>query len=223
MFKLAKNESEYPPIPKELYTISGNQSEEEDGEPVTVVSGLRQHQELYMDFLKEFGKAVYGREFKTTASAKTLSQFLPTCMEAFLVVAYENGYYKWKQEALAGKTSDDSSSVSTLSSHSTAATNVSRQRRVAGDDVSVVSMANSLDSGFMFTSQSKGSRSCEGWSDEGIAFYDALFDAIEEQREDATLGVAFENQFKIHSMGQSASNGKKPSRSSWDKIHQYEV
>ena len=63
-------------------------------------TALRACQDHYIQFLKYFGKAVYGRQFITQAHGKALSDFLTTCMEAFLVVAYANGYDRWKDEVL---------------------------------------------------------------------------------------------------------------------------
>ena len=55
-----------------------------------------------MGFLKEFGKCVYGKDFEESACATPLRKFLPTCMEAFLLLAYTNGYEKWRHDGLNG-------------------------------------------------------------------------------------------------------------------------
>ena len=43
---------------------------------------------------------MYGKQFITQAHGKALSEFLTACMEAFLVVAYANGYDRWREEVL---------------------------------------------------------------------------------------------------------------------------
>ena len=107
-FKAASTEEEYPPSLACLgvQLDSDLRDVEED-----LATALRACQDDYIDFLKNYGKAVYGKLFITKAHSKALSQFLTTCMEAFLVVAYANGYERWKEEALREKNESRSNTI----------------------------------------------------------------------------------------------------------------
>jgi len=96
-FKLARNEKAYPPSPSDLGIHFDSHLRDVEEDRTTT---LRACKDTYIEFLKLFGKAVYGKEFIKMAHGKALSDFLPTCMEAFLVVAYANGYDRWKEEGL---------------------------------------------------------------------------------------------------------------------------
>jgi len=78
-----------PVAPSQIYAIG------EGGEIV----GLRQNKEVYLQFVKTCGQAVYGRTFNIQGQTTPLSRFFPTALEAFLVLAYDNGYEVWKKTA----------------------------------------------------------------------------------------------------------------------------
>src|SRR5210317_1671418 len=86
-FKLARNEKDYPPSPSSsdlgIHLDSDLRDVEEDR-----TTTVRDCKDAYIEFLKLVGKAVYGKEFIKLAHGKALSDFLLTCMEAFLVVRH---------------------------------------------------------------------------------------------------------------------------------------
>ena len=97
-----------------------------------------------------------------------ISGFMPEALESFLMIAYTNGYDRWRNEV--SRTSDSSSTIATVVADS----NNNRDREAD-------SLISSLSSGtaavpFRFTSNSQGAKKGEGWSKEGIKLHAALFD-----------------------------------------------
>ncbi|CAJ1950964.1 unnamed protein product [Cylindrotheca closterium] len=84
-----------PPNPRDLF-----RSNIADGK--TVITGLRENGDAYISFLRDFGKTVYGKKFDKLSKTRALNKFFPGVLEAFLLIAYENGYARWKQEVLKG-------------------------------------------------------------------------------------------------------------------------
>ena len=183
-FRLAKNETEYPPDPDDLFTRS-----EDDDEIIS--GGLRELEgDTYIGFLQDFGKAVYGKTFHSNANARPLKGFFPTCMEAFLLVAYDNGYARWKQEELQKK---------------------------EGEALEEDSLPD-----YKYTACSKGARTCEGWTEEGVALYDELFDKLSEQRQNSVFGTEFDKKFMISIAAAKKCNGRGEHRNDLDDIALYE-
>src|SRR5210317_1131652 len=163
--------TEDPPEPGQLYSLN------DDG----TISGLREKRELYTKFLRGYGKAVCGRTFQLEAQTKTLSEFLPTSLEAFLVLCYENGYQMWKREAMRKKKEKEG--------------NVGEEEEGTKD-----SGADKQDIGFKFTSNARGAKRAEGWSESGLELFNKIFDEIDRQRKGvSTTGLAFETHFLAYS------------------------
>ena len=93
------------------------------------------------------------------------------------------------------------------------------------DDENSTSSLSTMSSkaNYKFTANSRGSRTGEGWSDEGLDLYESLFDAIEEQRSNPLLGVAFEhNLLATASSKSNGNNGRRPIRNSLSKIDDFD-
>lgn len=179
---------ENPPKPADLYKCV-------DGH----IYGLRSNAKIYKDFLKTYGKAVYGRDFKVESKSKTLSTFFPVCLETFLILAYDNGYAVWK------KTASTTNKMGTDTTSSDAATSDDEQEHASAK--------------FKFTSSVRGAKRSEGcWNQDSCVLHDKLFDKIEEQRKDPELGEKFETNLLIHEEDvsrTSRSKSKRPLRNSW--------
>lgn len=186
---------EDPPPPEKLYSVKRDGS----------IGGLRENKELYSTFLRTYGKAVIGRTFAMEAQTRTLSEFLPTSLEAFLILAYENGYAMWKKEAI-NKLKDGRGRDKSGNS----------EEEEAEEEVN-----------FKFTSGARGSKRCEGWSDEGLALFNRLFDEIEKQRGDEEgTGLAFERDFLAYDeREQEAENDEnfREVRNNWGDRTRYQV
>jgi len=168
--KFAEGNDE-PPSPDSLFSIN-----ERTGE----ISGLRNNKEIYMKFLQDFAKTVYGKSFGVQCKSNILSTFLPAGLKSFLILAYTNGYDVWKSEGTRR--------TNTLVDEDTTDT--------SGDYISDTSCEaqNHLPK-HKFTANGRGSKTGEGWTEEGLALYNALASAICMQRKDLTNGAKFESEF----------------------------
>ncbi|CAJ1931558.1 unnamed protein product [Cylindrotheca closterium] len=167
-----------PPRPQELYSqdrVTGK------------ITGLRQNRVIYIKFLRNFGKAIYGKAFKEECVVKTLSSFFPECLEAFMVLAYDNGYKVWK--SIAEKKMEGKGGPTASAGASEEASTTSSVGEQEDNDTTFI--------GFKYTSNSRGSKRSEGWSQAGCDLYDQLWDTLEEQRRNPTLGEEFETAFLI--------------------------
>jgi hypothetical protein len=187
-----------PPPPDELYSKN-----EEDGH----IMGLREKGKIYIDFLKSFAKAVYGRTYDDVSSTNTLSTVLTPCLEAFLLLAYENGYHVWKHEA-----------------ERRVAKQCQNPKNVSDDELS----ASSSSQGGLayerveqpvhkFTCNAMSARRGEGWSVEAYDLYDELFEAIEKQRSNKDIGPTFDQEYLLNA-GRSAppsTGGRRIQRNNW--------
>jgi hypothetical protein len=106
-----------------------------------------------------------------------VSQYMPEPLEAFAVVLYANNHKKFLKQHWKG--SDCNGDVSTFSS-------------------------GGLGS---FTQESRGGGKYSGWSDEGMKFYNRVFDVLEEQRMNNRRRVQFEE--KVRSLIQKTNSKKR--------------
>jgi len=191
-----------PPEPSQLYTLK------DDG----TISGLRQNKEVYTSFLKNFGKTVFGRTFSANSQTKHLSNFFPTALEAFLILAYENGYEMWKKAAADELRTKYGSGIM---DHDEDKDSVECDEETPKHVVS-----------FKFTSDARGSKRAEGWSEQGLDLFNKLFDAIAGQRKLEETGIHFETEFMV--FGNSEEDRAKgeqfrsPLRNDWGNREQYE-
>lgn len=141
------------------------------------------------------------------SQTKTLSEFLPTSLEAFLILAYENGYDMWRKEARnkqkeSGLTFND------------------KESGADGDENS------EEEAVFKFTHSARGARRAEGWSNEGLCLFNKLFDAIDAQRKDEDgTGLAFERDFLAYDEDEAVGEGEdfRDVRNNWADSTQYQL
>ena len=142
-----------------------------------------------MKFLHDFAKTVYGKSFLLESKTTLLSSFLQPGLECFLVLAYTNGYEVWKSEGIKRRSRtntlvDEDDSTDTNS-----------------DGISDLSSEaqNHLPK-YKFTANGRGSKTGEGWTQQGLALYNGLASAICMQRKDLTSGATFESEFLNYTM-----------------------
>jgi hypothetical protein len=138
-------------------------------------------QDKYAEFLTLFGKCFVVEDDKhNKGSGRThyelVSQYMPEPLEAFAVVLYANNHKKFLKQHWKG--GDCDGDVSTFSS-------------------------GGLGS---FTQESRGGGKYSGWSDEGMRFYNRVFDVLEEQRMN-NRRVQFEE--KVRSLIQKTNSKKR--------------
>jgi len=140
-----------------------------------------------MKFLQDFAKTVYGKSFGVQSKSNMLSSFLPPGLECFLVLAYINGYEVWKSE---GKRRRPNTSLNEDSTDT------------SGEDYSTDMSCEALHHlpKYKFTANGRGSKTGEGWTEEGLALYNGLASAICMQRKDLTSGATFESEFLNYTM-----------------------
>jgi len=188
-----------PPQPSQLYSLQG------DG----TMTGLRQNKEIYTNFVRAYGKTVFGRTFAANAKTKHLSRFFPTALEAFLVLAYENGYEMWKKTA-AGECQTR--------------VNVDDNTEEVLDDTNVATLHVAS---FKFTSDARGSKRAEGWSEEGLDLFNKLFDTIACQQRNSKTGLEFETEFMVYGdIEEDKDKGgqfRSPLRNDWSNRDNYEI
>lgn len=187
MFREHMNDLDNPnksvPKPDELFEYS------QDPSGNRKIRGLRENKERYTYFLLKFGKAVFGKGFEEFAVSRRLSNFFPPGLEAFLLIAYDNGYQMWCQGNSTAQNFED----------------------VDGSDITDSDESERyINEGarFKYTNHAQGARKGEGWSKEGKIIYDALHGEIIKQREDDKLGNKFEKDFMFAATGKNVSNGK---------------
>jgi len=172
--------NEEPPSPNDIFTKC-----EQTGK----ISGLRNNKKIYMKFLQNFAKTVYGKSFGVQSKSNMLSTYLPSGLEGFLVLAYTNGYEVWKSEGIKRRSRtntlvDEDDSTDTNS-----------------DGISDLSSeAQNHRPKYKFTANGRGSKTGEGWTAEGLALYNGLASAICMQRKDLTSGATFESEFLNYTM-----------------------
>jgi len=199
--KFAEGNDE-PPSPHSLFSRS-----EQTGE----ISGLRKNKDIYMKFLQDFAKAVYGKNFGVQSKSNILSTYLPTSLESFLVLAYTNGYEVWKSEAKRRQRKIRNTLVDEISTDT------------SGNDITDMSYEapNPLPK-YKFTANGRGSKTGEGWTEDGIALYNALFRAIRIQRKDLSNGITFEAEFLTYTVTNTAQRRNKEKKqkaeSSWGEL-----
>jgi hypothetical protein len=150
----------------------------------------------YAHFLALFGKCFVPDESKMSGkraycgSGKThfelLSTYMPHPMEAFAVTIYTNNFNKFMSMHWKHPTTTDCE-ISSVSDTATGNTKAS-----------------------MFTGESQGSGKYGGWSDEGMTFYNRVFDVIEKQRAEPRR-KAFEEKVQKY-IQQGSQGGKKHKR-----------
>ncbi|CAJ1929979.1 unnamed protein product [Cylindrotheca closterium] len=184
-----------PPEPSMVYSVGAEGN----------IAGLRENTDIYILFLKNFMRAIYGQKFTALSMKKTISGFVPECLEAFLVLAYDNGYEAWKAEAekklaeaeasggIGTNNGNDSPDARRLEGDSDSPGSDSSESHVplAAQECRIVG-------DFKFTGSGRGSRKAEGWSEEGYTLFNKLFSRIKEQRADETLGLQFETTFILN-------------------------
>lgn len=196
--KFAEGNDE-PPSPDSLFSIN-----ERTGE----ISGLRNNKEIYMKFLQDFAKTVYGKNFGVQSKSNILSSFLPPGLECFLVLAYINGYEVWKSE---GKRRRPNTLLNLLNNDSTG-TYTSEDENT--DTITSEALPHYLPK-YKFTANGRGSKTGEGWTEEGLALYNALRKAIRVQRKDLSNGATFESEFLTYTVtntSQEKGQGKDSNR-----------
>ena len=139
------------------------------------VRGLRDTtDQSYEWFCEHFMQCVIpSTEWKLFARRKKLSEYVTPTLEAFAILIYKNAYHKWNEEfTLEDQRSLENGGVSDV-----------------GDGLSSLTSSRSAR-GFLFTGDSKGSRKYEGWSPEGMKFYNDVLNLIVDQR--GQTGCPFE-------------------------------
>jgi hypothetical protein len=124
-------------------------------------------------------------QWKMEARQKRMSEYITAPLEAFGVLIYKNGFTKWNDDF---PSSDDGSANSTRNSETSSLTAGSRGR------------------GFLFTGESKGSRRFEGWSPQGMMFYNDVLSLINTQREQ--IGCPFERNL-LERLKSKAKKGRR--------------
>ena len=132
------------------------------------------YETLMYHFLKE---VMMDGEFKRKSVSEKMSSWVDTSLEAYLVVAYVNGYDKWLDEckkAIVDPPDEVNTDTSGLTQDTILSVSVVRTR---------------------FTSNGRGSGKNSGWSQVGIGLYNAVWDALQMQRDDSSKTVlrAFES------------------------------
>jgi len=182
--------SEEPPSPGDIFSINKQTGE---------ISGLRQNKEIYMKFLQHFAKTVYGKTFAQESKTTLLSSFLQPGLECFLVLAYINGYEVWKSEGMRRR---PNTLLNTLLNDDNTATGSSMISDLSSE------AQNHLPK-YKFTANGRGSKTGEGWTEEGLALYNALRKAINVQRKDVTNGPTFDSDFLNYTMTNTSQRRKK--------------
>ena len=108
----------------------------------------------YVDFLFKFGRClILRKEWGRRCKSEMFTQFIPPTLEAFGVLVYYNNFKFWKNEFDKSRGDDDS-----------------------------VDSSEKLEVRPIFTTDTKCKRRTDGWSPEGIVFYNKLVIALKYQR-----------------------------------------
>ena len=115
----------------------------------------------YREFCTNFLQCmVFDEEWRHKSTRKPISKWIGASLEAFVVLAYVNGYQNWLQtfgkNLINGEEEDDISSALT--------------RSITSRDVSTGGIVTS----FCFTSDTRGSARYAGWSTDGVCFYNIM-------------------------------------------------
>jgi len=184
-----------PPSPKELFRYA------ETDEGKLEITGLRANKEMYSSFLLTFGKAVHGKDFLKRSISTPISQFMPEVLESFLILAYTNGYARWKNDVNCSSPT----AIPTENECIVQLENSIRETSQEADTLISSLTSCSTNMSFLFTGNAQGAKKGEGWSEEGMKIHAAVFDKIQEQRKDESHGKSFETDFMVLAAGGSSN------------------
>jgi hypothetical protein len=167
---------------------------------------LRQTQ-AHADLLFHLTKVVVMYDtFKHQSKTELVSKYLSAGLEAFLVVAYLNGYDKWLLECISEgpvstNTEEGSADLSSVT-HSASTGNSGTRDHTARTVSSVVTPHSTGQP--RFTAAAMGAGKHKGWSDEGIILYQKVAVLLGEQRKDRNL-LGFERDLMERFRGPTGS------------------
>jgi hypothetical protein len=162
------------PDPTELLGgLNGNMKDwPEQGTPdrERYLRETKAHEELIFHFTKS---VVTTPCFNANSASLPLSDYLYTSLEAFLVVTYVNGYWKWLLD-LENKQGKSSSG--------------DEADKENDEENGVSDITPESASTKRFTNMSRGKGKYKGWAEEGMDLYNKIFDILKEQRKDNVAG-----------------------------------
>lgn len=166
-----------------------------------------EYQTILFNFLKE---VLSKDEFRAKSGRDLLSSYVPECLEAYVILAYVNGYDSWKEEC--ERQAGILPPVDTVTTRE--AVMGGREDGASSSSVSAVSY---VTAGKRFTSKGRGSGKYKGWSDEGIELYNKLVEIIEKQRKDTTDDRLKDFERKLKERFNTAKRGNQGENSGRDK------
>jgi hypothetical protein len=180
--ELVQKEKVVPLKPEEFVWMEVQDAGGSSRGETSSIRGLRDAaDENYQWFCEHFMDCVIpSNDWKLQARKNPMSVYVSGTLEAFAVLVYKNGYRKWEQE-FPNRQEDDETEASSLTT-------------------------NSNNNRFLYTGDSKGSRKYEGWSAEGMKFYNEVFDLIGQQRR--RRGCTFERNLLKKLASKPKSGGR---------------
>ena len=183
---------------------------------------LLRETEAHADLIYHFTKQVVSTEVFTNSSAKMmLNDWLYCSLEAFLVVAYINGYEKWmaeckygKPKKKKGKKRKKDSEEAEESEEDEEALRLEAQRRQQDeldnqDGASSDASDTSVIPNARYTHAAMGTGKYKGWKDHGYILYNMVYDVLKDQRKSTSILVLKNFQDKMKKRFKEDNNGSK--------------